>query len=120
MGEGIPEWVLWGATAIGTALGALIIRLGWKSGPAAAAQHKPVDSGNGHDYIDKVGVLVDNKAIALLSGSIEGSTLERITLRKAFVESNERNARVGNRIADELEELRTDIRDLSRALRDRR
>jgi hypothetical protein len=117
MTEGIPDWVFWLSTALGTGIGALIIRLGWKSVPQQVGSDKTQNDGQG--YIDKVGVLVDPKTIELLSGSIEGSTLELIAVRKSFVEQQEQMVRVGHKLVDELDELRGDLRELARAVRQR-
>jgi hypothetical protein len=118
MGEGIPEWVFWVSTALGTGLGAMVVRLGWKSGGVKGgdAPLKP----DGTAYIDRVGVLVDNKTIEILAGSIEGGSLELLASRKAFVAGNDEMVRVAHKIVDELGEMRTDLRDVARALRDRK
>lgn len=111
--QGIPEWVFWISTAVGTGVGALIIRLGWRSGGKNPEPHKP----EGTTYIDRVGVLVDPKTIEVLSGSLEGLGVELLTMRKEYKDQSENLVRVGDRMVDELRELRTDIRELARAYR---
>lgn len=111
--EGIPEWVFWISTAVGTGIGALIVRLGWRSGGHTPAPLKP----EGTTYIDRVGVLVDNSTIQVLAGSIEGLGVELMAVRRDATVRSELNERLSDRLVEELNELRKDIRELARAYR---
>lgn len=111
--EGIPEWVFWISTAVGTGIGALIIRLGWRSNGSPPPPHKP----EGTAYIDRVGVLVDNKSIEVLAGSIEGLGVELVSIKRDAAARSEQRERLSDRMVEELNELRKDIRELARAYR---
>ncbi len=112
--DSIPEWVYWVGTALGTTIGAMVLRLGLKS--TVGDPPKKHDSSH---YIDKVGVLVDSKAIELLSGSIEGHSMEMIAGRKAGVEQSEALVKSLTKLIDELSELREEVRQLGRTMREK-
>lgn len=114
--EGIPEWVFWISTAVGTGIGALIIRLGWRTGTHTAGPPAPLKP-EGTTYIDRVGVLVDNSTIEILAGSIEGLGVELVAFKRDANARAEVHERLSDRLCEELNELRKDIRELSRAYR---
>lgn len=114
--EGIPEWVFWISTAVGTAIGALIIRLGWRTGTQTGSPPAPFKP-EGTAYIDRVGVLVDNSTIEILSGSIEGLGVELVSFKRDANARAEVHERLSDRLCEELNELRKDIRELARAYR---
>ena len=70
---GIPQWIMWVGAAIGSFMGAFVIRMGWKS----AGGEK--DSSSGTFVLDAA--LVDSASIKQLTAAIEGYTLEAITAR---------------------------------------
>lgn len=115
--EGIPEWIYWVATFIGTVIGAVILRVGYKG--SLVGEKKAVVTGSSDPYIDKIGVLVDPKAVELLAGSIEGHTMEMVTSRRMLIEKSDAQIRIGGKLIEELEELRRELRDLSHAVRAR-
>lgn len=113
--DGMPEWLFWISAAVGTGIGAIIVRLGWRSTTQsiAPAPLKP----EGTAFIDRVGVLVDNQTIAMLSGSIEGLGVELVAVRKEYADRQDDQNRIAERLVDEMNELRKDLRDLARAYR---
>ncbi len=118
--EGLPDWIFWIATFLGTVIGAAIIRLGYTGHLSGNNSHKKSSVATGHSdpYIDKIGVLVDNKSIELLAGSIEGLGMEMLTGRKAMADRTDAQNRCVKQVVEELEELRRELRELSRNIRE--
>ncbi|WAJ27128.1 hypothetical protein [Antarcticirhabdus aurantiaca] len=58
--EGIPEWLYWLATGIGTAIGALVVKAGWNSETRQPPETMSVIAG----------ALVDSESVRALSGEI--------------------------------------------------
>ncbi len=112
---GIPEWVLWVGASIGSMLGALVIRLGWKSGGGEKS------SSGGSFILDAA--LVDSASIKLLTAAIEAATMEAIEARKEREKLRAllyRAVELGDHFRDEIKDLRTEIRMLGDAVARRR
>ncbi|TPM41527.1 hypothetical protein [Mesorhizobium sp. B2-3-4] len=110
---GIPEWVMWVGAAIGSMLGALVIRLGWKS--AGGEKSGPSDG----KTFTLDAALVDSGAVRLLTAAIEAHTMEAVAHRSEAEKARQigyRMVEAVNSCAGEIEELRREIGDLSREI----
>lgn len=107
----IPEWVMWLGAAAGSMLGALVIRLGWKS----AGGEKPGPS-NGRSFtLDAA--LVDSASVKHLTASIEAATVEAVTQRLDAEKGRQLGYRVVEvlgRLVDETGDLRREVGDLAK------
>lgn len=110
------------AQAVGIAIFGALYVIGQKYGSSRST--------TGEKTLEVAGALVDNRAVELLAGSIEGATRESIEARYgtkkltegvgSLVRALEGVARSNDRMTDELKEIRTEIRELGDTLRHRR
>lgn len=108
---GIPEWVMWIGAAAGSMLGALVIRLGWKS-----AGGEKAGPSNGKTFtLDAA--LVDSASVKHLTASIDAATVEVVAQRLDAEKSRQlgyRMVEAVSRLVDETSDLRREIGDLAK------
>lgn len=95
---------------LGTAIGALALRMGWKSGSKEVA--------NPTDTVELKSAIVDSSSIKLLAASIEGLGFNLLELKKISSESNEKNQKLVERLIESIENQTEEIRRLGREIRD--
>ena len=108
---GIPEWVMWLGAAVGSMLGALVIRLGWKS----AGGEKTGPSSGKIFTLDAA--LVDSASVKQLTAAIDPATVEAVAQRLDAEKTRQLGYRMVetiNRLVDETSELRHEVGDLAK------
>lgn len=95
---------------IGTAIGALALRMGWKSGSKEAVS--PTDA------VELKSAIVDSSSVKVLSASIEGLGFTLLELKKFSTDTNEKNAKLVENLIETIEAHTEEIRHLSREIRD--
>jgi chloramphenicol 3-O-phosphotransferase len=103
---GIPEWVMWLGAAAGSMLGALVIRLGWKS-----AGGEKTGPSNGKSFtLDAA--LVHSSSVKHLTAAIEAATLEGMTQRL----DTDKSRQIGYRLIELLSGLVVEVTGCRKAL----
>lgn len=102
--DSVPEWILWLAGAVGSMVGAFVIRMGWKSGGGEKTSEKQFT-------IDAA--LVDSKAVERHTAAIEAQTLEMV---RAHQDADKMRA-VGHRVADAMEDAVAEMREVRNEVR---
>ena len=114
----MPDWLVLVSTAFGIMVAAFVTRMGWKS---SAPKEQAASHGGQSYHLDAA--LVDSASINRLTASIEACTLELMTSRELMKAANEKKldathklSRMIENTANELTELRREIRDTSNAI----
>ena len=115
MTEGMPDWVLYTGTVIGSAVVFVLGKLGLNAGKKRSGETKDVQI---------AGAIVDNSAIALLAGSVEGMTGSLVEARGQVLTRSEELAtaltalsRAMDGLRDEIERHRVEIRQHANEVR---
>lgn len=98
---------------VGTAIGALALRMGWKSGGGS-----PKDAVLPPDTLELKTAIIDSSSIKVLAGSIEGLGFNLLELKKVSVAGAEASQKVLERLGDSLDAHTEELRQLSREIRE--
>ncbi len=95
---------------LGTALGALAIRMGWKRGGSEISSPS--------ETVELKSAIVDSSSVKILAASIEGLSFTLLELKKFTTDTNEESFKLTEKLIDSLDTHTQEIRELSREIRE--
>lgn len=111
-GLSIGDILSYGGMAVGAAIAAIAVRLGWNSGG------KPIVRGD-EGIVEVKNAIVDSKSIILLTASIEAHAFTARELAKRGDDNLDRLYKVVEVMTDEIRNLSREVRELAREVANR-
>lgn len=108
MGNEIPEWITWVATGIGITLSVIAARMGLSAGKSVGQS----------TTAEVAGALIDQKAARGITDALSASVKQYVDCHDEYMEFERerllRLERVSKELTRELDELRSELRELGR------
>lgn len=108
MGNEIPEWITWVATGIGIAVSVIAARMGLSAGKNVGQT----------STAEVAGALIDQKAAREITDALSASVKQYVDCHEEFIEFEKerllRLERAAKDLTHELDELRSELRELGR------
>lgn len=95
---------------VGTAISALALRMGWKSGDKEVSH--PTDT------VEIKSAIIDSSSIKLLAAAIEGLSFTLLEIKKLTSDNTAETGELMNKLIDSIDNQTQEIRELSREVRE--